>query len=84
MFSKFVYMSSMSSYYTFYLIHKFGLELRQAQMLLFVFLGAVAVGTLTGASAFSATQNSASTPVSALSAPLHRLKTVRLGRNAAA
>lgn len=48
MFSKFVYMASLSSYYTFYLIHKFGLELPQAQILLFVFLGAVAAGTVLG------------------------------------
>ncbi|MGE5477732.1 MAG: MFS transporter [Bacteroidales bacterium] len=48
MFSKFVYMASLSSYYTFYLIHKFGLEVSQAQVLLFVFLGAVAAGTVLG------------------------------------
>jgi FSR family fosmidomycin resistance protein-like MFS transporter len=47
-FSKFIYMSSLSSYYTFYLIHKFGLPVRDAQLLLFVFLGAVAVGTIIG------------------------------------
>jgi FSR family fosmidomycin resistance protein-like MFS transporter len=48
MFSKFVYMASLSSYYTFYLIHKFGVEVSQAQVLLFVFLGAVAAGTVLG------------------------------------
>ncbi len=48
MFSKFVYMVSLSSYYTFYLIHKFGLKVPQAQILLFVFLGAVAAGTVLG------------------------------------
>ena len=47
-FSKYVYMASLSSYYTFYLIHKFGLSVRDAQLLLFVFLGAVAVGTIIG------------------------------------
>lgn len=47
-FSKFVYMVSLSSYYTFYLIHKFGLEVQQAQLLLFVFLGSVAAGTVIG------------------------------------
>jgi FSR family fosmidomycin resistance protein-like MFS transporter len=47
-FSKFIYMSSLSSYYTFYLIHKFNLSVRDAQLLLFVFLGAVAVGTIIG------------------------------------
>ena len=48
MFSKFVYMVSLSSYYTFYLIHKFGLQIPQAQILLFVFLGSVAAGTVLG------------------------------------
>jgi MFS transporter, FSR family, fosmidomycin resistance protein len=47
-FSKFIYMASLSSYYTFYLIHKFGLSVRDAQLLLFVFLGAVAAGTIIG------------------------------------
>lgn len=48
MFSKFIYMSSLSSYYTFYLIQKFGLPVDQAQVLLFVFLGAAAAGTVIG------------------------------------
>ena len=48
MFSKFFYMTSLSSYYTFYLMDKFGLELTSAQMYLFVFLFAVAAGTLAG------------------------------------
>ena len=47
-FSKFIYMASLSSYYTFYLIHKFDLSVRDAQLLLFVFLGAVAAGTIIG------------------------------------
>jgi FSR family fosmidomycin resistance protein-like MFS transporter len=47
-FSKYVYMASLSSYYTFYLIHKFGLSIRDSQLLLFVFLGAVAAGTIIG------------------------------------
>jgi FSR family fosmidomycin resistance protein-like MFS transporter len=47
-FSKFVYMASLSSYYTFYLIHKFNLTVRDSQLLLFVFLGAVAAGTIIG------------------------------------
>lgn len=47
-FSKQVYMASLSSYYTFYLIHKFDLSVRDAQLLLFLFLGAVAVGTVAG------------------------------------
>jgi MFS transporter, FSR family, fosmidomycin resistance protein len=47
-FSKYVYLSSLSSYYTFFLIHKFQLSVRSAQLYLFVFLGAVAVGTFVG------------------------------------
>ena len=48
MFSKFFYLSSMGNYYTFFLIHKFGLAVRQAQLLLFVYLGAAAAGTFAG------------------------------------
>ena len=48
MFSKFFYTTSLSSYYTFYLIDKFGLSLPSAQMHLFVFLIAVAAGTVAG------------------------------------
>jgi FSR family fosmidomycin resistance protein-like MFS transporter len=47
-FSKFFYMSSLVSYYTFYLISKFHVSLGTAQIYLFVFLGAVAVGTIVG------------------------------------
>lgn len=47
-FSKFFYMASLSSYYTFYLIDTFGVSVRDAQLLLFVFLGAVALGTFAG------------------------------------
>jgi FSR family fosmidomycin resistance protein-like MFS transporter len=47
-FSKFVYLASISSYYTFYLIHHFGLSVRSAQLHLFVFLASVAVGTMCG------------------------------------
>jgi FSR family fosmidomycin resistance protein-like MFS transporter len=47
-FSKHVYLASLSSYYTFYLIQTFGLSVRSAQLCLFVFLGAVAVGTIAG------------------------------------
>ena len=39
---------SISSYYTFYLIHTFGVSVQSAQVHLFFFLGAVAVGTLLG------------------------------------
>ena len=47
-FSKHVYMTSLSSYYTFYMIERFDVSVQQAQILLFVFLGAVAVGTIAG------------------------------------
>ena len=47
-FSKYVYLSSLSNYYTFYLIQTFGVSVQTAQICLFVFLGAVAVGTLAG------------------------------------
>jgi FSR family fosmidomycin resistance protein-like MFS transporter len=47
-FSKFFYLASISSYYTFYLIHRFGLSIQNAQLLLFVFLGAAALGTVVG------------------------------------
>lgn len=48
MFSKFVYMACMHSFYTFYLIDKFGVSTQAAQLYLFVLLGAVAVGTFAG------------------------------------
>lgn len=47
-FSKFIYMSSLTSYYTFYLIEKFGVSTQAAQLYLFVFLAANAVGTFFG------------------------------------
>lgn len=47
-FSKYFYMASMSSYYTFYLIDKFHVSVQQSQIYLFAFLGAVAAGTLIG------------------------------------
>ncbi len=47
-FSKYVYLASLSSYYTFYLIHHFGVSVQAAQLYLFVFLAAVAVGTVIG------------------------------------
>ena len=47
-FSKYVYMASMTSYYTFFLIGKFGVSVAQAQIYLFVFLASVAVGTFVG------------------------------------
>lgn len=47
-FSKYFYLTSLSSYYTFYLIHKFGVSIQSAQIHLFVFLFAVAAGTIIG------------------------------------
>jgi MFS transporter, FSR family, fosmidomycin resistance protein len=47
-FSKYVYMAAMTSYYTFYLIERFGVSVRDAQLHLFLFLGAVAAGTIVG------------------------------------
>ncbi|GAB79515.1 MFS transporter [Shimwellia blattae] len=47
-FSKYFYMASISSYYTFYLMHKFGLTIQNAQFHLFAFLFAVAAGTMIG------------------------------------
>jgi FSR family fosmidomycin resistance protein-like MFS transporter len=48
LFSKTFYLASLSSYYTFYLIETFGVSVQTAQVLLFVFLGAVAAGTFIG------------------------------------
>ena len=47
-FSKFFYMASMSSYFTFYLIEKFGLSVQEAQFYLVLFLASCAIGTLIG------------------------------------
>ncbi len=47
-FSKYFYLTSISSYYTFYLIDKFGVSVQNAQIHLFVFLFAVAAGTMIG------------------------------------
>ena len=47
-FSKYFYLASLTSYYTFYLISRFNVSIQSAQMLLFVFLAAVAVGTIVG------------------------------------
>ncbi len=50
-FSKYFYLASLSSYYTFYLIQRFNVSVRTSQLMLFLFLGAVAAGTLLGGSA---------------------------------
>jgi FSR family fosmidomycin resistance protein-like MFS transporter len=47
-FSKFFYLASLNSYYTFYLMSKFHLSAQSAQIYLFLFLFAVAAGTLLG------------------------------------
>ncbi len=47
-FSKYFYLASLNSYYTFYLIDKFHVTVRSAQLHLFLFMGAVAAGTLIG------------------------------------
>jgi FSR family fosmidomycin resistance protein-like MFS transporter len=47
-FSKNIYLTSLTSFYTFYLIQKFGVSVQNAQLLLFVLLGASAAGTFIG------------------------------------
>lgn len=47
-FSKYIYMASLTSYYTFYLIHKFNVSVQESQLYLFIFLVATAIGTLIG------------------------------------
>jgi FSR family fosmidomycin resistance protein-like MFS transporter len=47
-FSKYFYLASLTSYYTFYLITRFGVSVQSAQIYLFVFLGAAAIGTIAG------------------------------------
>ncbi|MGY4533192.1 FSR family fosmidomycin resistance protein-like MFS transporter [Pseudomonas sp. TE3786] len=47
-FSKYFYMSSLTSYFTFFLIEKFAISVTSSQLYLFLFLGAVAAGTFFG------------------------------------
>ncbi|MFL6570042.1 MAG: MFS transporter [Chthoniobacterales bacterium] len=47
-FSKYFYLASMGSYYTFFLIQKFGVSVKDAQLHLFLFLAAIALGTFLG------------------------------------
>lgn len=47
-FSKYFYMASLTSYFTFYLIERFQVSVQTSQLYLFVFLGSVAAGTLAG------------------------------------
>jgi FSR family fosmidomycin resistance protein-like MFS transporter len=47
-FSKYFYLASITSYFTFYLMQRFRVTLHQSEMYLFIFLGAVALGTILG------------------------------------
>lgn len=47
-FSKYFYMASMTSYFTFFLIEKFGVSVQHSQIYLFVFLACIAAGTILG------------------------------------
>ena len=47
-FSKYIYMASLSSYYTFYLMDKFGISVKMSQIFLFIFVVSTAAGTLVG------------------------------------
>lgn len=47
-FSKYIYMASMTNYFTFFMMEKFGVTIQQSQLYLFAFLGAVAAGTILG------------------------------------
>lgn len=49
-FSKYFYLACMTSYYTFFLMHKFNVSAESSQLHLFIFLAAVAAGTLAGGS----------------------------------
>ena len=48
LFSKYIYLASITNFYTFYLIHRFGSTIQSAQVCQFVFFGAVATGTVIG------------------------------------
>lgn len=48
MFAKFVYIASITNYFTFYLIERFHLSVQQSQMYLFIFLASIALGTFIG------------------------------------
>jgi MFS transporter, FSR family, fosmidomycin resistance protein len=47
-FTKNIYMASLSSYYTFFVIERFGLDAQQSQLMLFLFLGATVAGVMLG------------------------------------
>ena len=48
MFAKFIYIGSITNYFTFYLMQRFDLSIQQSQLFLFIFLGSVAFGTFAG------------------------------------
>ena len=48
LFSKYLYLAAFTSYYIFFLMEKFGIDIQQAQICQFVFFGAVAAGTVAG------------------------------------
>jgi FSR family fosmidomycin resistance protein-like MFS transporter len=48
LFSKYIYLASITNFYTFYLIHRFGLTIQSSQVCQFIFFGAVATGTVIG------------------------------------
>lgn len=48
LFSKFFYVAGMTNYLAFYLMHEFGIPVQRAQLYVFLFLGAYAVGVLAG------------------------------------
>jgi FSR family fosmidomycin resistance protein-like MFS transporter len=50
LFSKYIYLASFTSYYIFFLMEKFGLQIKEAQIYQFVFFAAVAAGTVAGGS----------------------------------
>jgi FSR family fosmidomycin resistance protein-like MFS transporter len=47
-FSKYVYLASLTNYFTFYVIEKFGVSIQRSQIYLFIFLVSTAIGTMTG------------------------------------
>ncbi|MDO3658494.1 MFS transporter [Acinetobacter genomosp. 15BJ] len=48
MFAKFIYIAAITNYFTFYLIERFNVSIQTSQLYLFIFLGAVALGTFAG------------------------------------
>jgi len=48
MLAKYIYLASMSNFYTFFTMEKFGIDMHQAQYLLFLYLGGIAAGTIFG------------------------------------